>query len=247
VHCLQNGVINLENTLRSALVAEVSGVSDPVTSLIIDSLKQNSVASEQQMKTLMDKVNALTLSAANQLPRAASSSAVASGAAGAPGPATVERPDTQSDRREAHRPDDRGNYRSSTYKNNRQNRRYFVRPLRFNPQREQRERYQCKRNSIRHHLPSSSVSRCNNIVWVFKQVIMNKVANVVGVLGCIHKTLNVPPDVSVLSALPVESHFRPVGQLKGLHDGIGRLFQNLLSVVHQIMYIGNNRRKKCVI
>jgi len=59
LHCLQNGVSTLENTLRSALVAEVSGISDPMTSLILDSLKQNSAALEKQLLQ-MTALNHLT-------------------------------------------------------------------------------------------------------------------------------------------------------------------------------------------
>jgi len=69
LNCLQNGVSTLENTLRSALVAEVSGISDPMTSLILDSLKQNSATVEKQLlqiTALSDKVNALSLTAASQ-------------------------------------------------------------------------------------------------------------------------------------------------------------------------------------
>jgi len=72
---LRNDVTTFENTLQSALVAEVNGISDPLTSLILNSLKQLSAAVQQQqlqMSALADKVRALTLSAASLATAAAS-------------------------------------------------------------------------------------------------------------------------------------------------------------------------------
>ena len=142
LHCLQNGVTTLEQTLRSALVAEVSGVADPMTTLILDSLKQNSVASEQQLlqiKALTDKVNDLALSAVSQ-PQTAASPVVAAFAPTQTSSSSSERTDRQPDRRQSNRRDDRRNNGRGEY-GPQQTQDYVARPRRFNPQREQRERY----------------------------------------------------------------------------------------------------------
>jgi hypothetical protein len=138
LHCLQNGVTSLENTLRSALVAEVSGISDPMSSLILDSLKQNSVAAEQQllqMQALSDKVNALTISAASQSPTAIPTHTLSSAAVES-SPTRASSESKQTDRRPVQSQyDRRSNFQPPVARG------FNIRTPRFNPQREQRERY----------------------------------------------------------------------------------------------------------
>ena len=143
LHCLQNGVTTLENTLRSARVAEASGIADPMTSLIVDSLKQQSVAVEQQsiqLKAMMDKVNALTI-ATNQSPLTVAPLTIAAGPTAAPDAAGGERRNYQSDRQGSISCDKKVNYQGGSYVDTRQTRRPATAPQRFNPQRQQRERY----------------------------------------------------------------------------------------------------------
>jgi hypothetical protein len=62
---LQQGVRDLQQTLRAARIAEASTSADPLTSLLVETIKTTTNMAEKQaadMKELSAKVSALTIS-----------------------------------------------------------------------------------------------------------------------------------------------------------------------------------------
>jgi hypothetical protein len=65
LHVLQQGVQDLEQTLRAARIAEASTATDPLTALLLETIKTTTQAAEKQaadIKDLSMKVSALSAS-----------------------------------------------------------------------------------------------------------------------------------------------------------------------------------------
>jgi hypothetical protein len=65
LHVLQQGVQDLEHTLRAARIAEASTATDPLTALLLETIKTTTQAAEKQaaeIKDLSMKVSALSAS-----------------------------------------------------------------------------------------------------------------------------------------------------------------------------------------
>jgi hypothetical protein len=63
LHVLQQGVQDLEHTLRAARIAEASTATDPLTALLLETIKTTTQAAEKQaaeIKDLSMKVSALS-------------------------------------------------------------------------------------------------------------------------------------------------------------------------------------------